>query len=55
MSEQGDVKMEWRLRVAIENMEWGTEGGMVRENVELWKVVAILVLYDVTVLSQCQN
>ncbi len=48
--------MEWRLHVAIENMEQGTEGGMARENVvELQKLVMILVLYDVMVLSRCQN
>ncbi len=33
------------------NVEQGTGGGLVRENVELRKLVAILVLYDARVLS----
>ena len=37
------------------NMEQGAEGGLARENVKLQKLVAILVLYDARVLSQCQN
>ncbi len=37
------------------NMERGAEGVLARENVELRKPVAILVLYDAMLLSQCQN
>ncbi len=33
------------------NVERGAEGGLARENVELRKLVAILVLYDAMVLS----
>ncbi len=55
MSERGDKKMEWGLCVVKENVEWGGGGGMARENVELWKLVMILVLYNVMVLSRCQN
>ncbi len=36
-------------------MERGAEGELARENVELRKLVAILVLYDVRVLCQCRN
>ncbi len=55
MSERVDGKMEWGLCVARENVERGTESGMVRENVELRKWAIILVLYDVRVLSRCRN
>ncbi len=34
-------------------VERGAESGMVRENVELRKLVMILVLYDARVLSRC--
>ncbi len=37
------------------NVERGAEGGLARENVELQKLVAILVLYDAMMLSRCQN
>ncbi len=37
------------------NIERGAESGMARENVELQKLAMILVLYDVRVLSRCQN
>ncbi len=37
------------------NVERGAEGGLVRKNMELQKLVAILVLYDARVLSRCQN
>ncbi len=37
------------------NVERGAEGGLARENVELRKLVAILVLYDAMVLSRCRN
>ncbi len=37
------------------NVERGAEGKLARENVELQKLVAILVLYDVRVLCRCQN
>ncbi len=47
--------MEWGLCVTRENIERGTESGMVRENVELQKLAMILVLYDVRVLSRCEN
>ena len=46
-------KCGWRQRVARENVERYAGGGMVRENVELQKLVMILVLYDVMVLSRC--
>ena len=36
---------------ARDNIERGTEGGMVRENVELQKLMMILVLCDVMMLS----
>ncbi len=36
-------------------MERGAEGVLARENVELRKLVAILVLYDAMVLSRCRN
>ncbi len=36
-------------------MEQGAEGGLARENMELRKLVAILILYDARVLCQCQN
>ncbi len=38
-----------------ENVERGAGGRMVRENMELQKLAMILVLYDVIVLSRCQN
>ncbi len=39
-----------RSREARENIERGTAGGMSRENVELQKMVMILVLYSAIVL-----
>ncbi len=36
-------------------MERGAESGLAKENVELRKLVAILVLYDAMVLSRCRN
>ncbi len=53
MSEQVDGKTECGLCVARENIERGAESGMARENMELQKLVIILVLYDVRVLSRC--
>ncbi len=41
--------------MARENIERGAESGMVRENVELQKLMMILVLYNVRVLSRCRN
>ena len=38
-----------------DDIKRGTECGMARENMELQKLVMILVLYGVMVLSQCQN
>ncbi len=38
-------KREWGWHVARENIERGAEGGMARENVVLWKLAMILVLY----------
>ncbi len=38
-----------------ENMKQGAEGGMARENMELQKLVVVLILYNVMVLSQCRN
>ncbi len=55
MSERGVRKMEWRQHRVRENVKRGTESGMARENMELRKLVMILVLYDVRVLSRCQN
>ncbi len=55
MSVRGDKKMKWRLCVVIENVERGAGSGMERENMELRKLAVILVLYDVMVLSRCQN
>ncbi len=55
MSERDDGKMEQGLCVARENVERGAGGGMSRENVELQKLVRILVLYDARVLSRCRN
>ena len=43
-------KCDVELSVARENVERGTEGGMVRENVEL-QLVIILVLYSAMVLK----
>ncbi len=40
-----------RLSIVRENVERGTEGGMSRENMELWKLAMILVLYSVMVLK----
>ncbi len=40
-----------RFSVVRENMARGTEGGMVKENRELWKLAMILVLYGVMVLK----
>ncbi len=37
------------------NVERGAEGELARENMELQKLVAILVLYNVRVLCRCQN
>ncbi len=38
-----------------DNIERGTEGGMVRENMGLQKLAKVLILCSVMVLSQCQN
>ncbi len=43
------------LSVVRENIERGTEGGMSRENMELWKLAMILVLCGAMILSQCRN
>ncbi len=43
--------MGLRLSAAVENVEQGAEGGMARENMELQKLVMILVLYGVMVLK----
>ncbi len=51
MSERDNGKTERGLCVARENVERGAGGGMSRENVELRKLVRILVLYDARVLS----
>ncbi len=37
------------------NVERGAEGGLSRENMELRKLVVILVLYDAMMLSRCRN
>ncbi len=55
MGERGDEKTAWGTASGEINVERGAEGGLARENVELRKLVAILVLYDVMMLSQCRN
>ena len=55
MGEQYDEKTAWGTASGEINMEQGAEGVLARINVELRKLVAILVLYDAMVLSQCQN
>ena len=55
MGERGYEKTAWGTASGEINMERGAEGGLARENVELRKLVAILVLYDAMVLSRCRN
>ncbi len=55
MGERGNEKTAWGAASGEINMERGAESGLAKENVELRKLVAILVLYDVMVLSRCQN
>ncbi len=55
MGERGDEKTVWGTASDEINVERGAEGVLARENVELRKLVAILVLYDAMVLSRCRN
>ena len=55
MGERGDEKTAWGTASGKINVERGAEGVLARENVELRKLVAILVLYDAMMLSQCRN
>ena len=55
MGERGDEKTAWRTASGEINVGRGAEGVLARENVELRKLVAILVLYDAMVLSRCRN
>ncbi len=48
-------KTAWGAVSGEINVERGAESGLVKENVELRKLVAILVLYDAMVLSRCRN
>ncbi len=45
--------MAWGTASGEINVEQGAEGVLARENMELRKLVVILVLYDVMVLSRC--
>ena len=51
MGERGYGKTAWGTASGEINVERGAEGVLARENVELRKLVAILVLYDAMVLS----
>ena len=55
MGERGDEETAWRTASGEINVGRGAEGVLARENVELRKLVAILVLYDAMVLSRCRN
>ncbi len=55
MGERGDEKTAWGAAIGEINVERGAESGLVKENVELRKLVAILVLYEAVVLSRCRN
>ena len=46
MGARGDEKTAWRTVSGEINVGRGAEGVLARENVELRKLVAILVLYD---------
>ncbi len=48
-------KTAWGAAIGKINVERGAESGLAKENVELRKLVAILVLYDAMVLSRCRN
>ena len=55
MGERGDEKTAWGAAIGEINVERGAESGLAKENVELRKLVAILVLYEAVVLSRCRN
>ncbi len=55
MGERGYEKTAWRAAIGKINVERGAESGLAKENMELRKLVAILVLYDAMVLSRCRN
>ncbi len=55
MGERGYEKTAWGAAIGEINVERGAESGLVKENMELRKLVAILVLYDAMVLSRCRN
>ncbi len=55
MSEWGNEKTKQWLCVSRENVERGVGSGIVRENMELRKLAAILVLYNAMVLNRCRN
>ncbi len=55
MGERGNGKTAWGAASGEINVEQGAESGLAKENVELRKLVAILVLYDAMVLSRCRN
>ncbi len=48
-------KTAWGAASGEINVERGAESGLAKENMELRKLVAILVLYDAMVLSRCRN
>ncbi len=55
MGERGNGKTAWGVASGKINVERGAESGLAKENMELRKLVVILVLYNAMVLSQCQN
>ena len=55
MGERGDEETAWGTASGEINVERGAESVLARENVELRKLVAILVLYDAMVLCRCRN
>ncbi len=55
MGERGYEKTAWGTASGEINVERGAEGVLAREKRGTTKTVAILVLYDVMVLSRCRN
>ncbi len=55
MGEQGNEKTAWGAASGEINVERGAGSGLAKENVELRKLVVILVLYEAMVLSRCRK